>query len=284
MWSVEKPQLDPGDTFDTCISKIKNKALKDRFTAVRQTIIDASADFDERAAAAELHLVAQSANVNGQISRGEMVALYDGRFAGKKGPGRSIYSALQLLPENGRCPYCDHRDVSTLDHVLPKTLFPSLAVTPSNLVGSCKDCNKAKLTAAPTNASDAVLHPYFDDISSENWLRAQVVEQLVCAVLFRVEAQAQWPKVLNERLHNQFCTLGLARLYSQQAAREMSGIRRNLIRVYEAGANGATAVKRELKHQWESRHEDSPNSWQTALYDALHRSAWFCDGGFRLGK
>lgn len=284
MWSVEKPQLDPGDTFDTCISKIKNKALKARLEGVRQTIVDDSAEFESRAAAAELHLIAQSVDVSGQVSKDEMVALYDGRFAGKKGPGRTIYSALQLLPKDGRCPYCDHRDVSTLDHVLPKTLFPSLAVTPSNLVGSCKDCNKTKLTAAPTSASDAALHPYFDDISSATWLRAHAVEQPICAVLFRVEAQVQWSQALNDRLQNQFGLLGLARLYSQQAAREMSGIRRNLIRVYEAGADGATAVRRELKHQWESRYEDSPNSWQTALYDALHQSAWFCDGGFRLGK
>jgi hypothetical protein len=284
MWSVEKPQQDPGDTFDTCISKIKNKALKARFASVRQTIVDESANFDSRAAAAELHLIMQSASVDGQVSKDEMVALYDGRFAGKNGPGRSIYSSLQLLPKNGRCPYCDHRDVSTLDHVLLKALFPCLAVTPSNLVGTCKDCNKAKLTAAPTNASDAVLHPYFDDVSSETWLRAQVVEQLVCAVLFRVEARPNWPKALNDRLQKQFGALGLARLYSQQAAREMSGIRRNLIRVYEAGATGASAVRRELKHQWESRNEDSPNSWQTALYGALYQSTWFCDGGFRLGN
>lgn len=284
MWSVQKPELDPGNTFDTCISKVKNKDLKDRLVGVRQTIVDHSSDFDVRAAAAELHLIEQAVSVDGQVTKDEMVALYDGRFAGKKGPGRSIYSALQLLPKDGRCPYCDHRDVSTLDHVLPKTLFPSLAVTPSNLVGSCKDCNKAKLAVAPTNASDAILHPYFDDVSTATWLRAQVVEQSVCAVLFRVEVQETWSQPLNDRLKNQFKALGLARLYSQQAAREMSGIRKNLIRVYEAGAGGANAVKRELEHQWDSRHEDFPNSWQAALYDALRKSAWFCDGGFRLGN
>lgn len=284
MWSVEKPNFDPGDTFDTCISKVKNKALKARFAGIRQTVVDGSTELHDRATAEELHLIAQADNVDGQVSKDEMVALYDGRFAGKKGPGRSIYSALQLLPKDGRCPYCDHRDVSTLDHVLPKTLFPALAVTPNNLVGSCKDCNKAKLTAAPTSASDSVLHPYYDDLSSAIWLRARVVEQQVCAVLFRAERQQQWSDELNDRLSNQFTALGLASLYTQQAAREMSGIRRNLIRVYESGAKGAAAVKRELRHQWESRNEDASNSWQAALYDALHKNEWFCNGGFRLGR
>ncbi|ARC37689.1 hypothetical protein A6J80_16120 [Paracoccus yeei] len=260
------------------------RALKARLKAAKQTIVDDSNAFEARASIAELHLVPQGVGVAGQVTTAEMVALYDGRLASKAGPGRSIYSAIQLLPEDGRCPYCDHRDVSTLDHVLPKTLFPSLAVTPLNLVGSCKDCNKAKLAAAPTNSSDAVLHPYFEDISSKVWLRAKVVEQTICAVVFHVKAQSKWSDDLNERLRKQFETLGLARLYTQQAAREMSGIRRNLVRVYNAGGGGAAAVKRELKYQWESWSEESSNSWKSALYNALHKNAWFCDGGFRLGK
>lgn len=284
MWSVGKPVFDVGDTFDTCISKIKSKDLKARLKAAKQTIVDDSNAFEARASIAELHLVPQGVGAAGQVTTAEMVALYDGRLASKAGPGRSIYSAIQLLPEDGRCPYCDHRDVSTLDHVLPKTLFPSLAVTPLNLVGSCKDCNKAKLAAAPTSSSDAVLHPYFEDISSKVWLRAKVVEQTICAVVFHVKPQSKWSDDLNERLRNQFDTLGLARLYTQQAAREMSGIRRNLVRVYNAGGGGAAAVKRELKYQWESWSEDSSNSWKSALYNALHKNAWFCDGGFRLGK
>lgn len=284
MWSVGKPVFDVGDIFETCISKVRDKDLKTRFKAAKQTILDDSQAFEARASTAELHLVPQGIGVAGQVTTAEMVTLYDRRLASKAGPGRSIYAAIQLLPEDGRCPYCDHRDVSTLDHVLPKTLFPSLAVTPLNLVGSCKDCNKAKLAAAPTKSSDAVLHPYFEDISSQIWLRAKVVEQTVCAVVFRVKAQSQWSDDLNLRLRKQFETLGLARLYTQQAAREMSGIRRNLIRVYNAGGGGATAVERELKHQWESWSEESSNSWKTALYGALHKNAWFCDGGFRLGK
>ncbi len=31
MWSVGKPVFDVGDTFDTCISKIKSKDLKSVF-------------------------------------------------------------------------------------------------------------------------------------------------------------------------------------------------------------------------------------------------------------
>ena len=41
------------------------------------------------------------------------------RMAGKNGPGRHFYNAIKLLPKQGICPFCDHRPVSTLDHLLP---------------------------------------------------------------------------------------------------------------------------------------------------------------------
>jgi len=283
MWGVERPDFDVEETYKTCISKVRVNELKTRLTDITADIVAASDDYAARAETEELHLVPQSDDVAGKVSRDEMVAVYNGRMAGKKGPGRSIYTAIKLLPAHDRCPLCDHRDVTTLDHVLPKTLFPALAVTPVNLVGSCKDCNKAKLASAPTCAADAALHPYFDDLSNHTWLQARVVEQDVCAVLFHVAPQNQWSDNLNCRLEKQFRTLGLGRLYTQQAAREMSGIRVNLIRVFDSGNPGAEAVRRELHHQWQSRRADRRNSWQTAMYKSLSRNDWFCEEGFRLG-
>ena len=43
---------------------------------------------------------------------------------------------------------------------------------------------------------------------------------------------------------------------------------------------GAAAVRVELEYQWESRQANRVNSWQTATYEALAESDWFCDGGF----
>ena len=93
----------------------------------------------------------------GSVTTDEMVSVYDQRMAGKKGPGRHVYDAIKLLPKQGICPFCDHRPVSTLDHLLPKRLFPALAVTPDNLVGACADCNKTKLAFAPAAAEEVFL-------------------------------------------------------------------------------------------------------------------------------
>jgi hypothetical protein len=80
------------------------------------------------------------------------------------------------------------------------------------------------------------------------------------------------------RLIYQFELLKLAELYSREAAREISNIRYNLQKHFDAG--GREAVRQELRRQWQSRRVNRLNSWQTATYKAFSDSAWFCDGGF----
>jgi hypothetical protein len=200
-------------------------------------------------------------------------------MAGKKGPGRHIYDAIKLLPKHGICPFCDHRPVSTLDHVLPKRLFPTLAVTPDNLVGACADCNKTKLTFAPTVAEEVFLHPYFDHVEGERWLAARVIEGPVAAVIFKTQAVITWPNVLNERVRRQFRMLGLASLYGAQAAREISAQAHLLGKIYDS--RGADGVHQELAGQAATREAVRLNSWQAVTYRALSECDWFCDGGFR---
>lgn len=280
MLIVTPPDFTAEDTFTTCISRVRNRDLKRRLNAVKPTIVTEAGAYEGHANGGGLHLVAQSNGVGG-VTTDELVAVYEGRMVGEKSPGRSIYTAIRLLPEHGRCPFCGHRDVSTLDHVLPKRRYPALVVAPLNLVGSCKDCNTEKLTSVPTNAADSILHPYFDDVTGQTWLRARVVESDVCAILFRVRHRPVWSDDLNARIAAQFEDLKLGTLYSQQAAREMSGIRQNLVRIF--GGGGAQAVQDELTYQWQSRREDQKNLWQTAFYRAVSRNDWFCDDGFRLG-
>jgi hypothetical protein len=217
----------------------------------------------------------------GAVTADELVAVYDQRMAGKSGPGRGIYDHIKMLPKGDRCPFCDQRNVSTLDHVLPKAEYPSLAVAPLNLVGACMECNNVKKNLAPINAVDVVLHPYFDDITGTQWLKASVVQQIPCALTFSVVPPPAWSATLTARAINQFSLLGLASLYSSEAARELANIRHNLAQHF--GAGGAAAVKAELTRQWHSRRMSSTNSWQTAMYEAISRDDWFCDGGFAQG-
>ncbi|MEZ5874837.1 MAG: HNH endonuclease signature motif containing protein [Hyphomicrobiales bacterium] len=277
MWSVARPELDIEMTFTTCISKIRNEDLRARMVSITEQIVQAAELYSARAEQEELHLFPQSNDVNGIVSRDEMIDTYDQRLAGNKGPGRGIYDKIKLLPEYGICPFCDHNVVSTLDHILPKTLYPVLSVTPDNLVGCCKDCNKAKLAVAPMIAADVVLHPYFDNITGIPWLTAKVIEGRVAAVAFRPATVNDCSDELNLRIINQFEMLELGRLYSHQAARIISGHQRILSQLYMNG--GAEAVRAELARQYDSWVNYRLNCWQAAMYHALSENDWYCEEG-----
>jgi 5-methylcytosine-specific restriction endonuclease McrA len=279
MFKLDLPQLDAGDVFATCISRIRDRDLRQRMNDISDVIAEASGEFADAAAQNRLYLIAADVMVGGLVTGPEMEAVYTQRMAKKAAPGREIYDELITSAPQGRCPLCGHRTVSTLDHHLPKAHYPALAVAPLNLVPACSDCNKLKLASLPTNASEETLHPYFDDIEHDRWLHAEVLDSNPAAVRFFVEAPDNWTAVLTARVVLHFRTLGLGTLYSSGAADELLNIRHQLRKLHEAG--GAQLVKLELQERAESCRDARLNGWRTATFEAFSNSVWFCDGGFQ---
>jgi 5-methylcytosine-specific restriction endonuclease McrA len=278
MWRVERPVFDAVDTYRKCISKVRETALSERLRSIVTDVADSAAEYANCAQAAALYAVSQTSGMIGNVSVDELVAVYTDRMAKKDAPGRDIYDAIKLLPKYGVCPFCGHRSIATLDHVLPKTLFPVLAVAPDNLVGCCSDCNKEKLSLAPTVEEDAFLHPYFECAETKRWLVGEVIEGSVAAIVFGTRNVEGWTDAFNERIRRQFRCLGLQKLYGDQAAREISDQSLLLGRIYDG--LGSDGVRSEMVKQAETREAHQLNSWQAATFRALSQSEWFCDGGF----
>ena len=279
MWSLTRPARTARETYVACISRVRDPALKTRLEGVTQAIVDASAAFKAAAARQDLHRIARDVTVGGTVTRDEMEAVYTQRMAKKGSPGRDTYDELISAPSQGRCPLCGGRLVTTLDHHLPKALYPALAVAPLNLVPSCGDCNKAKLALVPRNAADVSLHPYFDHIDDERWLRADVDETRPAALVFRVEAPGgMWGDLMQRRVRNHFGTFGLAELYATLAAEELLNIRHQLTDLYATA--GVDGVRSQLQDRALSCGQARRNGWRTAAYEAWSASEWFCNGGF----
>ncbi len=276
MWKVEKPTHTARYAFTTCISKVKNPGLKGRLVSITQDIVDASDEYDNAAQRESLHTIA-TATMVGTVTQAEMKAVYDGRMVKLTAPGRAIYDDL-LAAAKGKCPLCGKRQATTIDHHLPKKHYPALAVAPFNLVPACYECNKAKQDKIPTGAKDVTLHPYYDDVDSDRWLAAEVVQTAPAAVKFRVQAPAHWSEDLKERTRYHFKVLGLRALYATEAADELLNIRHQLLKIFRA--SGANGVREELIDRAASCNEAGKNGWRTATYEAFVGSDWFCNGGF----
>lgn len=277
MFSLPKPDDDAGEVFDLCISRVQSRATKADLESIRPIILQAAADYDAAGLAQQLHSIPETDLLGGVVSRDEMVRTYESRMVGKAAPGRTVYHKLRTSSPNRRCPYCNQRAVSTLDHYLPKQRHSALTVTPANLVPSCAECNKDKLTGGASTAAETYLHPYYDDVSQYRWLQAEVVEGTPVAVRFLTIAPVGCDPVLAARIAFQFRSLGLADLYSSQAADEFFGRQVRLAKLFEGG--GVDEVRAYIAEEYQSQADNDANSWRSACYDAWLRSDWFCEGG-----
>jgi hypothetical protein len=106
-----------------------------------------------------------------------------------------------------------------------------------------------------------------------------VIEDRPTAVRFHVTPNPEWPTKLTERVLSHFDVLHLGRLYSSQAARHVSGLRKVLSGVFEDG--GAAAVRTSLGRLRESWSASAGmNSLESVFYGAVSENDWFCGGGF----
>ena len=234
--------MDTGKIFDDCTGLIQNTDLKTRMAGIRQDILDRSTDYDARADAGEMHIIARHEPGLGDVAAEDLIKNYTLRMSRKNVPARPVYDALKILPRNNRCPFCNYGSVETLDHFLPKKIYPGFSVKPTNLVGSCDRCNRLKLSAAPTGPDDGFMHPYFDCINHTVWLQAEIVPSTPAAATFHVGSPSELDANLVSRIRTQFHTLELARLYSDAAADEIVDIEHALKEILSA--DGADAVGR----------------------------------------
>jgi hypothetical protein len=280
MKKLDKPIFDVAEVFTDCISIIRSRDLKNRLIACEDLIVEASDELDLKVSTGNVHTIIAEEIVNDNVTAKELEKVYTFRMVKKDTPGRKYYDKIISAPILGICPLCSHRMVETLDHYLPKTEFPRLSTVPLNLIPSCFECNKSKLTHVPDDPNEECLHPYYDNIENECWLVAEVNQTTPPTIKYKVRPIEIWSNLLYERVCAHFRLLSLNKLYSTQAAVQLSNISLRLQRLYDS--SGSNGVKEYLKEEAESRFSIDKNSWQTALYYALCEDDWYCEGGFKL--
>lgn len=277
MGTLPRPTLDPTVVFRTCVGGVQRNELRSRLSAIVSNVEQAGLAYDDAGTTARFYSLPEHLSV-GAVSAAELAGVYTLRMARKNSAGRVFYDKLMSVPTNDRCPSCDQRRTATLDHYLPVSKFPVLAVMPANLVPSCSDCNKSKTDYVADNPANQLIHPYFDDFDSGRWLYGQVTEKSPPSIRFFVDPPADWDTTSRHRIKNHFEQLKLGRLYAANASDEIASIRSQMIRL--AASVGAPAIKRHLEECALSREAASINSWRSATYRALAENNWYQTGGY----
>lgn len=270
-------RYDALEVFELCISKVRKRSEKQRLQMLSQHINGAAAKYDSAAARAELHTIPTLYRIGTQYLS-DMTRTYESRMVRKQQPGRIVYDSILNNAKHRICPLCGLGAATTLDHYLPKSLYPVFAVLPTNLVPACDWCQKAKLNACPRKPEEETLHPYFSNVEAESWLHAVVIESTPAVFEFGVSPPSAWGKVMAARLAFHLKAFQLADLFSRNAASTLCGIRYRLKLLFDAG--GTDAVRQHLREEALSRAQHRLNHWETAFYKAAAASNWFCQGGF----
>jgi 5-methylcytosine-specific restriction endonuclease McrA len=264
--------------FGVCALSVQSAEFQTRLLGAIQDITLAEQQYATLAPYASLHQFPAIDHVGNWVTGAEMETLYTGTLARLKSTARPYYDAIRASAPNDICPYCGQRTVDTLDHYLPKSLYPALAVTPINLVPACSACNKTKLDFQPPDAKDLILHPYYDDVPKDTWLKARVLDVAGKPVLeYFADPPSTWPTLWASRVSAHLVTLELPMLYASHSAEELINNRQSLQNLHRSG--GAAAMKAHCREVQGSRQAAHLNSWQAACYGALVDSDWFCASG-----
>lgn len=260
----------------------KNSFLRKRLQTIEDTLVSGESEYIEKARSVQLYTINEHDKVlekDGEtvITAAEMKALYNQDFVSKPGSrdiGRDMYDYLKSLALEKFCPYCSVSRVKTLDHYLPKGKYPTYAITPANLVPSCRDCNTEKETATSNTLDEMFIHPYFEDVNNINWLNAEM-EKNIWPISFNYgfDMRDQKNITIINRIRHQLETLDVIGGYNDRANRQFRYRVRDIQRNYSTG--GIEGLKDFLEESEESCRKAELNSWEACMYRAILDSDWF---------
>ena len=187
---------------------------------------------------------------------------------------------------NYACPYCNVATVDTLDHFLPKKVYPEFSVLAQNLVPSCSTCNRKKGATCFHSSGLNLMHPYFAKVPDDAILVVDVtVTVQEVAWRFALQQNASIANADFEPIANTFTLLELADRYDEVSVGEIIDVISGFDDFYSDG--DPTAVRAFLQQlASSSRNSRGFNYWKTVILQALADSDAFCAGAYRtlIGK
>lgn len=223
-----------------------------------------------------------------EVSERDLAAVYSDTFAKENKPGRPYYELIRGTATCGKCPICGSSGGTTeLDHYLPKSIFPTLCVTPDNLIPICSTCNKRKRATYSLEKNARPFHLYYDRLppadnnSKETfqgiYLYAKIEEEY--SVSFYVSCPETWSADLCSRVEKHVELYGLLGRYAENVEKGIA----------EIWCTWHDKVQAELEDNPQAKDDDcleeivlqnvvkeyarhwrrTPNTWQSALYRAM---------------
>jgi hypothetical protein len=274
MIPLKAPNISHREVYRAASLRFRDKKLVARLKAGEADVMKLGLAYTAAAKRSELYTLGAETGVGEHILAGDMPKVYTDGLLRKNSEARDFYDEIRFSSPQGICPMCNHRDVKTLDHFLPKAKYEAFSVLPHNLLPCCRDCNTDKLDVDFVDAEHNLLHPYFDRVDDFKWLGCEVRLEGGDPVADYYISSSGVSSELCSRLLCHMDSLGLFELYTVQAAREINGLAQAMKQNYLSG--GASAVASFCETLGASRAAISKNHWQAVLWQSAAASDEFC--------
>jgi len=203
---------------------------------------------------------------------------YDGDTVDVSVPRDTLINRIhQLQPavSKEKCQYCMLSEPKSIDHFLPKSIFPEFAVLPLNLFPCCQYCNSKKFTFWRRNGSRRIINFAIDNVEVARFLYCEIEYDPRGA---RVEFELRRHHSISPRLfgiiEGHFMRLGLFDRYKDAATGPISEAQ-SLLRNSFTG--GFKFIRRSilLRHANSQEEVYGINFWRAAVFRALAESREF---------
>lgn len=174
----------------------------------------------------------------------------------------------KIRKKNGltACPVCGEPGrPRTLDHCLPKAIFPEFAANILNLVPACDWCQGEKLADYKTAAGyRSFIHPYFDDVNRP--LFSIVFLPPYTTPTISIEIKDDLPEELQELVATHLIGVGFLERFNEIFDVSYQTIKRMALR---ARTHGNLTLMQSLEEAFLIASDKAVNSWDAVFYRSV---------------
>lgn len=208
MRKINLPNLDSKDIYKKVRNSRKSDSIKSDLDSIKSQVF---ARYDSYGSTSNgIDVTAQNPPLN--LSNNEKNAICSSYSSSSFEEQRHV-----ILKDTIICPYCNHNQVSTLDHYFPKSKYPEYSIFIPNLLPCCAKCNLDKGSAIlDQNQIRKYIHFYYDDLPSYQFLIARFYYN-TDKIVFDIDLifHFNFGEPLEKIIRNHFKSLNLLERYKE---------------------------------------------------------------------
>lgn len=198
-----------------------------------------------------------------------------------------LIKAIEYIKEQqpkllrSRCPYCGTTLPNTIDHYLPKEVFPEYSVHMLNLIPCCSTCNSKKKERWVSQSHRLFLYLYSDYIPEEQYLFINLDHKIGTKALTgkfyinKLENMTDEVEHIWEIIASHYKELDLLNRFQNLLSDEIEEI---IINCADHLRDGGDSAEGFLKKQINSKKNIfGINHWRIVLWEALVKDSFFLE-------